>query len=125
MVLKPAFRNMWSRLTSHGYSDASQGEYVIAAAYLVHVSKLEVDWVKDKSLRTIVLKHKELAARDMGHRTAHDGEMSEFGDLDRIVADSNICSAKPTVRGARIMANNIHGMLAGRYDINWILKAYP
>ena len=49
----------------------------------------------------------------------------EFGDLKRIVVDPDICSGKPTIRGTRIMASNILGMLAGDYSINRILKSYP
>lgn len=48
----------------------------------------------------------------------------EFGDLDRIIVDFDICGGKPTVRGTRIMVSNILGMLAGDYSIDRILKSY-
>ena len=49
----------------------------------------------------------------------------EFGDLERIVVDPDICSGKPTIRGTRIMVSNILGMFSGDYSINRILKSYP
>jgi uncharacterized protein (DUF433 family) len=49
----------------------------------------------------------------------------EFGDLERIVVNPDICSGKPTIRGTRIMVSNILGMFSGDYSINRILKSYP
>ena len=43
----------------------------------------------------------------------------------RIVADRQICSGKPTIRGTRIMVWNILGMFAGGATTDDILKSYP
>jgi len=125
LVPKSVFRNMWSRLSSHGYSSADQGEYAIAAACLVRVAELGVDLVKNKSPRTIVLRHREAAAHNNSETITHDEDAEEFGDLERIVMDSDICSGKPTIKGTRIMVSNILGMFSGGYSINRILRAYP
>jgi len=42
-----------------------------------------------------------------------------------IVVDPKICSGKPVIKGTRIMVKNILGMLAGGYDVDRILAAYP
>lgn len=42
-----------------------------------------------------------------------------------IVIDPKICSGKPVLRGTRIMVKNILGMIAGGYNIDKILDAYP
>ena len=125
LVPKSVFRRMWSRLTSHGYSSADQGEYAIAAACLVHVSELGVDLVEDKSPRTIVLRQKESASHINTQMSTDDEDAEEFGDRERIVLDPDICSGKPTIKGTRIMVSNILGMFAGEYSFNRILKAYP
>ncbi len=39
--------------------------------------------------------------------------------------DPQICGGKPCIRGTRIMVKNILGMLAGGYDMEQILHAYP
>ncbi len=44
---------------------------------------------------------------------------------ERIVVDPQICGGKPCIRGTRIMVKNILGMLAGGYDMEQILHAYP
>ncbi len=44
---------------------------------------------------------------------------------ERIVVDSKICSGKPVIHGTRIMVKNILGMIAGGYDADQVLKAYP
>ncbi len=44
---------------------------------------------------------------------------------ERIVVDPQICGGKPCIRGTRIMVKNILGMLAGGYDMDRILRAYP
>jgi uncharacterized protein (DUF433 family) len=44
---------------------------------------------------------------------------------NRITVDPNICSGKPSIRGTRIMIKNILGMLAGGYNREQILNAYP
>jgi len=46
--------------------------------------------------------------------------MSEY-----IIVDPKICSGKPVIRGTRIMVKNILGMVAGGYDLERILNAYP
>jgi uncharacterized protein (DUF433 family) len=42
-----------------------------------------------------------------------------------IVVDPKICSGKPVLRGTRIMVKNILGMVAGGYNVDQILEAYP
>lgn len=42
-----------------------------------------------------------------------------------IVVDPNICAGKPAVRGTRIMVKNILGMIAGGYNLDQVLQAYP
>jgi uncharacterized protein (DUF433 family) len=42
-----------------------------------------------------------------------------------IVVDPKICSGKPVLKGTRIMVKNILGMVAGGYDMDEILDAYP
>ena len=42
-----------------------------------------------------------------------------------IEVDPKICSGKPVVKGTRIMVKNILGMVAGGYDVDQILDAYP
>ena len=42
-----------------------------------------------------------------------------------IVVDPKICSGKPVLRGTRIMVKNILGMVAGGYDMDRILVAFP
>jgi len=54
-----------------------------------------------------------------------DDDEEEFGDLQRIVVDPEICSGKPTIRRTQIMVSNVLGMFAGGYTINRIQKAYP
>jgi uncharacterized protein (DUF433 family) len=44
---------------------------------------------------------------------------------NRITVDPNICSGKPCIRGTRIIVKNILGMLAGDYNREQILNAYP
>jgi len=41
------------------------------------------------------------------------------------VVDPKICSGKPVLRGTRIMVKNILGMVAGGYNVDRILEAYP
>ena len=43
----------------------------------------------------------------------------------RIVSNPAICSGKPCIAGTRLMVKNILGMVAGGYDIERILEAYP
>ena len=45
--------------------------------------------------------------------------------MDRIEVNPAICSGKPVVRGTRIMVRNILGMLAGGYNLDQMLAAYP
>ena len=56
---------------------------------------------------------------------ANDDNDDEFGDLERIVVDTDICSGKPCIRGTRIMVTNILGMMAGGYGIERVLESYP
>jgi uncharacterized protein (DUF433 family) len=42
-----------------------------------------------------------------------------------IIVDPKICSGKPVLRGTRIMVKNILGMVAGGYNLDQILDAYP
>ena len=42
-----------------------------------------------------------------------------------IVVDSNICAGKPVISGTRIMVKNILGMIAGGYNLDQIILAYP
>ena len=44
---------------------------------------------------------------------------------DLIVVDPKICSGKPVIKGTRIMVKNILGMVAGGYNIDRVLEAYP
>jgi uncharacterized protein (DUF433 family) len=48
------------------------------------------------------------------------GNMSGF-----ISVDPKICSGKPVLKGTRIMVKNILGMVAGGYNVDRILDAYP
>ena len=45
--------------------------------------------------------------------------------MDRIEVNPAICGGKPVIRGTRIMVRNILGMVAGGYDVDRILAAYP
>jgi len=59
-----------------------------------------------------------------GRLTADEG--GSVGTIrERIVVDPQICGGKPCIRGTRIMVKNILGMLAGGYDMEQILHAYP
>lgn len=42
-----------------------------------------------------------------------------------IIVDPKICAGKPVIKGTRIMVKNILGMVAGGYDVERILDAYP
>ena len=44
---------------------------------------------------------------------------------ERISVDPNICSEKPCIKGTRILVRNILGMIAGGYDTERVLAAYP
>ena len=43
----------------------------------------------------------------------------------RIMVDPQVCSGKPVIKGTRIMVKNILGMVAGGYNSDRILQAYP
>jgi uncharacterized protein (DUF433 family) len=45
--------------------------------------------------------------------------------MERIVVDASVCGGKPVIRGTRIMVRNILGMVAGGYNVERILQAYP
>ncbi len=42
-----------------------------------------------------------------------------------IMVDSRICAGKPVISGTRIMVKNILGMIAGGYNIEQVVQAYP
>ena len=42
-----------------------------------------------------------------------------------IMVDASICSGQPVIRGTRIMAKNILGIVAGGYTAGRIVAAYP
>ena len=44
---------------------------------------------------------------------------------ERISINPEICSGKPCIKGTRILVTNILSMLAGGYNFDRILKAYP
>jgi uncharacterized protein (DUF433 family) len=46
-------------------------------------------------------------------------------NTDRIIVDPQVCSGKPVIKGTRIMVKNILGMVAGGYNSDRILQAYP
>lgn len=124
-VPKRAFRAIWQELTTTGVCEIqnSKGWY-LAAACLVEVAELGVGLKELKPL-TISLKNAQNISKIKTEMSTGDEENEEFGDLDRIVVDPEICSGKPTIRGTRIMVSNILGMFAGGYSINRILKSYP
>ena len=117
-VSKSSFREVWGHLARCGNYRVRK---YFAAACLVSVHELGVEKVKGKPL-TIKLRAAS-GAESSGEFDEEDSE--RFGDRERIVLDPNICSGKPTIRGTRIMVNNILGMFAGGYSFNKILKAYP
>lgn len=45
--------------------------------------------------------------------------------MDWIEVNPAVCSGKPVIRGARIMARNILGVLAGGYTVEQIVSSYP
>ena len=111
------FRNIWKELHKTGRSEYRPDYgWRIAAACFAGVRELGVVKVKDRPIT--------LSLRPTS-QTDSDKDMDEFGEPQRIVAETNICSGKPTIKGTRIMVSNILGMLAGGYSINRILKAYP
>jgi uncharacterized protein (DUF433 family) len=46
-------------------------------------------------------------------------------DLDRITRDPNIMGGKPCIRGMRVTAATIVGLVAAGHSWDEILKAYP
>ena len=42
-----------------------------------------------------------------------------------VMVDSKICAGKPVISGTRIMVKNILGMIAGGYNIEQVVQAYP
>jgi uncharacterized protein (DUF433 family) len=44
---------------------------------------------------------------------------------NRIIVDPQVCSGKPAIKGTRIMVKNILGMVAGGYNSERIIQAYP
>ena len=45
--------------------------------------------------------------------------------VERIVIDPEICHGKPTIRGTRIMVENILSLVEGGYNITKIVEYYP
>ncbi len=45
--------------------------------------------------------------------------------LERISVDPNVCFGKPCIRGLRVTAGTIVGLLASGRSVDEILKAYP
>lgn len=45
--------------------------------------------------------------------------------MGRIEVNPDVCAGKPVIRGTRIMVRNILGMVAGGYNIERVLAAYP
>jgi len=122
-VPRSAFENLWNRLHANNFvqlSDVKGYKYVVAAC-LVSVPDLGVVKATD---RPLTIKLGSASTADAPNSN-DDEDMEELGDRERIVLDPNICSGKPTIRGTRIMVNNILGMFAGGYSFNKILKAYP
>lgn len=121
-VSKADIRRIWSLLTKTGYYS---GDGALAVACLVKVPELGVELDEGRTPRTIVLKNGQITSKIKTQMRTDDEDDQEFGDLDRIVVDPDICSGKPTIRGTRIMVSNILGMFAGDYSVNRILKSYP
>lgn len=121
-VDKGTFKRIWGHLRQYGFYDG-KGSFAIAC--LVEVPELNVEYVEGKVPRTIVLKSRQSASGANAEMNNEDRETNDFGDSDRIVVDSEICSGKPTIRGTRIMVSNILGMFAGDYTMDRILRAYP
>jgi uncharacterized protein (DUF433 family) len=48
-----------------------------------------------------------------------------MADLDRITRDPNIMGGKPCIRGMRVTAATIVGLVAAGHSWDEILKAYP
>ena len=46
-------------------------------------------------------------------------------NIDRITADANICTGKPTVRGTRITVEFVLKLLGNGYTVDDIVLAYP
>ena len=121
-VSRAAFRKIWDNLTQFGFYT---GRNAFACACLVNIRELHVEFVKGKTPRTIVLRDQQSASRINAQISTDEEDAEEFGDRERIVVDTDICSGKPTIRGTRIMVSNILGMLAGEYSFNRILREYP
>ncbi|MCI0785834.1 MAG: DUF433 domain-containing protein [Chloroflexi bacterium] len=121
-VSRAAFRKIWDNLTQFGFYT---GRNAFACACLVNIRELHVEFVKGKTPRTIVLRDQQSASRINAQISTDEEDAEEFGDRERIVVDTDICSGKPTIRGTRIMVSNILGMLAGGYSFNRVLREYP
>lgn len=121
-VSRAAFRKIWDNLTQFG---VYTGRNAFACACLVNIRELHVEFVKGKTPRTIVLRDQQSASRINAQISTDEEDAEEFGDRERIVVDTDICSGKPTIRGTRIMVSNILGMLAGGYSFNRVLREYP
>ena len=121
LVRMGVFKGMWDRLITHGFMEAGQGDWAIAAACLVNVPELGVEYDESIKPRTVILRR---AATEGSHDQAPEADW-ESSNLSRIVLDPNICSGKPTIKGTRIMVTNILSMLAGGYTVERVLQAYP
>lgn len=115
------FQRFWDLLARKGHSEVPKDVMQIVPACYAAIPELGVEKIKDRPL-TLKLK----TASEVITQTITDVEdTEEFGELERIVVDPDICSGKPTIKGTRIMVSNILGMLAGEYTVNRILKSYP
>jgi uncharacterized protein (DUF433 family) len=99
---------------------SATGYIYIPAACFAKVGALGVE-VTSKRPLTLRLAQPDKLNTNRGD----DDDEEEFGDLQRIVVDPEICSGKPTIRRTQIMVSNVLGMFAGGYTINRIQKAYP
>jgi uncharacterized protein (DUF433 family) len=52
-------------------------------------------------------------------------ELLDNGWMDRIVADPEVCSGKPVIKGTRIMVRNILSMLKAGKSPDEVLVSYP
>lgn len=48
-----------------------------------------------------------------------------MADLSRIVADPEVCSGKPVIRGTRVMVRNVLSILQAGGSRDEVLRSYP
>lgn len=124
-VPKTVFQDIWRDLTTTGFCPIGKYDYRIAAACLVEVRALGVKLDEGPSPHTISLKSVRDISKIKTQMSTRDEVDEEFGDLDRIVVDPDICSGKPTIRGTRIMVTNVLSMMAGGYPVRRVVESYP